>query len=126
MFESAAPIVLLIGVQNHAKAYPTLARIALNVLPSQASSVPCERVFSSSKLTATDRRARLKAEIFEELQMLKATWCRKIVDLAQLNSEDIEEVLDEFGDLCLADEELKQWDQEDGIDDSDWELRSEY
>jgi hypothetical protein len=67
----------------------------------------------------------LKAEIFEELQMLKATWRRKIVDLAQLNSEDTEEALDEFEDLYLADEEMKHWDHEDGIDDSDWELRSE-
>lgn len=57
--------------------------------------------------------------------MLKATWRRKIVDLAQLNSEDTEEVLDEFEDLCLADEEMKHWDHEDGIDESDWELRSE-
>jgi hypothetical protein len=34
------------------------------------------------------------------------------VDLAQLNSEEIEEVSDEFEDLFLADEELKQWDEE--------------
>jgi predicted DNA-binding protein len=64
---------------------------------------------------ATDRRARLKAEIFEELQMLKATWHHTIIDLAQLNSEDVEEVVDEFEDLFLADEEMREWDEEDGI-----------
>jgi hypothetical protein len=98
--------------------YLTLAYIALNILPSQASSVPHERVFSSSKLTATDRCARLKAEIFEELQMLKATWHCTIIDLVQLNSEDIEEVVDEFKDLFLADEEMIEWDKEDGIPES--------
>ncbi|KAF5383745.1 hypothetical protein D9615_003755 [Tricholomella constricta] len=81
---------------NYAKVYPTLARIALDVLPSQASSVPCERVFSSSKLTATDRRARLKAEVFEELQVLKAVWRATTIDLARHNSEEVEEVLDEY------------------------------
>jgi hypothetical protein len=76
--------------------------------------VPCERVFSSSKLTATDRRARLKAEVFEELQMLKAAWRAQTVDLSRLNSEEIEEVLDPaFEDLFLADEELRQWEIED-------------
>ena len=89
-----------------------MARIALNGLASQASSVPCERVFSSSKLTATDRRAQLRAEVFEELQVLKAVWRATIVDLARQNSEEIEEVLDEFEDMFLADEEMRQWDEE--------------
>jgi hypothetical protein len=77
------------------------------------SSVPCERVFSSSKLTATDRRARLKAEVFEQLQIVKAAWQAQIVDLAQLNSEETEEVLDDYEDLFLEDEELWQWDEEE-------------
>jgi uncharacterized Zn finger protein len=94
--------------------YPTLARIALDILPCQASSVPCERAFSSSKLTATDRRARLKAEVFEELQMLKAAWRTDVVDLSQINSDVVEEVLDdEFEDMRLEDEELMRWDHED-------------
>jgi hypothetical protein len=59
---------------------------------------------------ATDRRTRLKAEIFKELQMLKATWRCTIIDLVQLNSEDIEEVVAEFEDLFLADEEMREWD----------------
>ncbi|KAH9030220.1 hypothetical protein EDB85DRAFT_2146864 [Lactarius pseudohatsudake] len=59
------------------------------------------------------QHARLKAEVFEELQVLKATWHCQTVDLAQQNSEDAEEVLDEFEDLCLADEEMRQWDKLD-------------
>jgi hypothetical protein len=49
--------------------------------------------------------------------MMKATWRRTVVDLAQLNSEDTEEVVDEFEDLFLADEEMRQWDKDDGIEE---------
>ena len=61
--------------------YPTLARIALDVLPSQASSVPCERLFSNGKLIATDHRARLGSDRFEELQIVKSAWKDVVVDL---------------------------------------------
>ena len=37
----------------------------------QASSVPCERIFSSSKETDTLRRSQLSPEMMEMLQMLK-------------------------------------------------------
>jgi hypothetical protein len=57
-------------------------------------------------------------EIFEELHMLKVTWCHTIIDLAQLNSEDVEEVVDEFKDLFLVDKEMREWDKEDGIPES--------
>jgi hypothetical protein len=77
------------------------------------SSVPCERVFSSSKLTATDRCARLKADIFEQLQIVKVAWRVQVVDLVQLNFEETEEVLDDYEDLFLEDEELQQWDEEE-------------
>ncbi|KAG5649309.1 hypothetical protein H0H81_004694 [Sphagnurus paluster] len=51
--------------------YPLLFRVALDVLPVQASSVPCERVFSSSKETNTLRRSQLSPAMMEVLQMLK-------------------------------------------------------
>ncbi|KAF5382025.1 hypothetical protein D9615_004467 [Tricholomella constricta] len=99
--------------QRHAAIYPTLAQIALDVLPSQASSVPCERVFSSSKLTATDRRSRLKAEVFEELQLMKATWRPQLQDLAKLNSEEVDVVNEElFGHLFDMEREQMMWDTE--------------
>ena len=99
--------------KDHAKIYPTLARIALDVLPSQASSVPCERVFSGSKLTATDRRARLRPQLFEKLQLMKGSWQGLTVDLAQLNSDLIKEIVDNGEDLLFADEELTMWDKDD-------------
>lgn len=83
------------------------------MLPSQASSVPCERVFSGSKLTATDRRARLGPQLFEKLQLMKGSWRGLTVDLAQLNSDVIEEIVDNGEGLLLADEELTMWDEDD-------------
>lgn len=59
------------SVQAHQSQYPTLYRIALDVLPIQASAVPCERVFSSSKETFTARRTNLNDEHMEILQIAK-------------------------------------------------------
>ncbi|KDQ06613.1 hypothetical protein BOTBODRAFT_91089, partial [Botryobasidium botryosum FD-172 SS1] len=57
--------------QASARTYPILYNIALDVLPMQASAVPCERVFSSSKETCTPRRNQLSPVLLEALQMLK-------------------------------------------------------
>ncbi|KAJ7039417.1 hypothetical protein C8F04DRAFT_930327, partial [Mycena alexandri] len=46
-------------------------KTALDVLPVQASAVPCERVFSSSKETDTLRRSSLSPVTMEILQLLK-------------------------------------------------------
>ena len=51
--------------------FPMLFHVAMDVLPAQASSVPSERVFSSSKQTCTDRRNKLSSKIIELLQILK-------------------------------------------------------
>lgn len=106
------------------KTYPTIARIALDVIPCQASSVPCERVFSAAKLIAADRRARLGAETFEQLQILKHVWRPELVDYAKMNSEEVDHVmLREVEDLLAAEVELQIWDKEDesaaGVDHVD-------
>jgi hypothetical protein len=63
---------MLIGtIQINRTEFPTLFRIALDYLPIQASSVPCERVFSSAKETDTPRRNRIHPALMEALQMLK-------------------------------------------------------
>jgi hAT family C-terminal dimerisation region len=51
--------------------FPTLFSIAMDYLPVQATSVPCERVFSSSKDTDTAKRNRINSVLMEALQMLK-------------------------------------------------------
>jgi hypothetical protein len=96
---------VILSYQDHCQLYPTLARIALDILPLQASSVPCERLFSASKQTADDRRARLGAERFEELQIMKFAWRNTVPDLAAWNSAHVEHVnAEEFGVLLHADE----------------------
>jgi hypothetical protein len=41
------------------------------VLPVQASSVACERIFSSAKLTTTVQRNQISPQLVEMLQILK-------------------------------------------------------
>jgi len=42
-------------------------------LPVQATSVPCERVFSSAKDTDTAKRNRISPALMEALQLLKSS-----------------------------------------------------
>jgi hypothetical protein len=58
-------------LQSKKDEFPTLFRLAMDILPIQASSVPCERVFSSSKETTTARRSSLSPNLVEALQVLK-------------------------------------------------------
>lgn len=51
--------------------YPTIFAMAMDILPIQGSSVPCERVFSSAKETTTPRRNRINPDTMEALQLLK-------------------------------------------------------
>jgi len=98
--------------QDNGHYYPTLCRVALDFLPCQASSVPCERLFSGGGEIATKRRARLGADRFEELQMMKFAWRNNIGDLTAWNSAQVEEVdeMREYEDFLLADEEQCVWD----------------
>lgn len=43
----------------------------MDIIPIQASSVPCERAFSSGKETMAPRRRRISAKLMESLQMMK-------------------------------------------------------
>jgi hypothetical protein len=63
---------MLIGtIQINRAEFPTLFRIALDYLPIQASSVPCEHVFSSAKETDTLKCNRIHPVLMEALQTLK-------------------------------------------------------
>lgn len=55
-----------------ANTYPQLSRMALDLLSIPAMSAECERVFSSSKLMVTDQRNRLKEDIIEAGECLRA------------------------------------------------------
>jgi hypothetical protein len=43
----------------------------MDIIPIQASSVPCERVFSSGKETMAPQRRRISPKLMESLQMMK-------------------------------------------------------
>jgi hypothetical protein len=88
-----------------------MSRIALDVLAAQASLVPCERLFSAGKEIADEWHARLGAEQFKQLQMLKFEWRDLVVDYAAWNSAQVEEVQsDEYSEMLKADLAHEEWD----------------
>src|SRR5258708_20834661 len=98
-----------------------LARIALDILPCQASSVPCKQLFSASKQTADDQWASLGTKRFKELQLMKFAWHSKITDIASSNSDQVEVVdLGENRDMLeydVRDYEFEKEEDEFVIDD---------
>jgi hAT family C-terminal dimerisation region len=79
----------------------------MDICAIPATSVPCERLFSAGAEIATDRRSRLGADRFEELQIMKHAWQGQIVNAASLNSLEIEDIyLDEYKELFTRDQEL--------------------
>jgi hypothetical protein len=62
---------MLTRTQANGRDYPILYRLALDVLPMQASAVPMERVFSSAKESTRLRRANLAPSMMGMLQVLK-------------------------------------------------------
>jgi len=91
--------------------YPTLSQIALDVLPAQASSVACERIFSGSKQIATDRRSRLGPVVFEQLVMMKSAWGPGLYDGAAWNAAQVEQVdnIFDFEEMLVDDADLLEW-----------------
>ena len=100
---------ILSTLQDNHHRFPTLGRIALDILPCQALTVPCEWLFSASKQTATDLRSKLGAQRFEELQLMKYAWKHNIVDFAACNTAPVDINLKEYEDLAIADKELEEF-----------------
>jgi hAT family C-terminal dimerisation region len=104
----------LYDLQDNQDTFPTIFKFAMDILPIQASSVPCERVFSSSKETITARRNSLSPRLVEALQLLKYATKKnrgmsfidgldKVEELEELELmeqgkpvEDLEAFLDDF------------------------------
>jgi hypothetical protein len=85
-------------------------RIALDVLPSQASSVSCERLFSGTKQVATDRQASLGPVVFEELTIMKSAWGLGLYDTAAWNAAQVEEVsIMDFEEMLVEDVDVSGW-----------------
>jgi hypothetical protein len=64
-------VALLKYIQEHEQQYPHIFQLAMDIIPIQASSVPCERVFSSGKETMAPWRRHISAKLMEALQILK-------------------------------------------------------
>ena len=59
--------------------------MALDYFPIQASAVPCERAFSSSAETDTNRRNRTSPSLMEALQILKYSVRSDLIDFTSGN-----------------------------------------
>ncbi|KIM57744.1 hypothetical protein SCLCIDRAFT_129691 [Scleroderma citrinum Foug A] len=101
---------------SHCKEYPTLSHIARDVCAIPAMSVPCKCLFLNSAEIATDHQSHLGEEKFKQLQVLKYSWQKQIVDTTHVNSFSYEEVyLGKFQQLLQRDEELLEWDNGEEI-----------
>ncbi|QRV81681.1 hAT family dimerization protein [Ceratobasidium sp. AG-Ba] len=94
----------------HRYEFPLLYRVAMDVLPAQASSVSSERAFSSSKLTCTRERSVILPENLERLQVLKHALQRRraCVGRAEQSLDFMEHIIrptDESDDSDLSDVE---------------------
>ena len=67
-------------IQMNLPQYPVWSRIARDYLPIQGLAVPCERRFSSTSITGTDRCNHLAPKTFEALQILKSAYADGIVE----------------------------------------------
>lgn len=54
---------------------------------------------------------------FKELQIIKSAWKDSVVDLAQWNSSEVEDIeLEDFMEYLNADLEWDKWDSEASVD----------
>ena len=111
-------LVLILAPQNNVKLFPMLACIVLDVLPSQASSVPCERLFLGAKQIAIDHRAHLGTAVFEELVVMGSAWGPDIYDMAAWSSSQEEEVdFFDFEEMLADDAEMVGWEKDSEEDE---------
>ena len=73
----------------------------MDVLPAQASSVPCERLFSLGKETSTPRRNRLQPRLMEALQALKLSSRSGSLDMTKHLASGFSPLEDEL-EVCEA------------------------
>lgn len=75
----------------------------MDFLPIQASSVPCERIFSSSAETDTKKRNKISPALMEALQMLKHHFKNNRLDFSQRELVNQWDVMDDPEDPLSAD-----------------------
>ena len=75
----------------------------MDYLPIQATSVPCERVFSSAKETDTAKRNRMSPVLMEALQLLKFLLKKQRLDFISGWAVSEEDMVGEVSDDNLLD-----------------------
>ncbi len=81
---------------EHPTVYPTIACMAIDILPVAAASTGAESLFSRAKEVTTDRRSRLDPELLEQIQTLSWHWKGTLPDYASINQETVEVVGEEI------------------------------
>jgi len=94
--------MVLTSLQEAENHFPNLFHLAMDVLPAQASSVPCERLFSSGKETCTARRNRLQPKLMEALQALKLSSRNSSLNLTEQLSGGFDPLEDNISEVCEA------------------------
>ena len=83
--------------------------MAVDILAIPAASVGVESLFSRAKRVATDQRACLDLELFEQIKCLKYNWRGTIDDLAAANEAEIERIeMTEFENMEKVEELYRQ------------------
>jgi hypothetical protein len=62
---------------DHKASFPTVHRLALDILAIPAMAADCERSFSQAKLTLTSQRLSMSADLIERIQCTK-NWMRRM------------------------------------------------
>ncbi|KAF5373365.1 hypothetical protein D9757_009741 [Collybiopsis confluens] len=90
--------------QENCTRYPTIYKLAMDILPIQGTSVPSERVFSSAGETNTKRRSRVSPDLMQALQVLKFGIKTRdgLSFTAGLSREEELQRLELFTDECFA------------------------
>jgi hypothetical protein len=75
--------------------------MVMDYLPIQATSVPCERVFSSSAETDTKRRNHITSPLMEALQILKFWFKKECLDFMHGWMTDEKQLVEDDPDADL-------------------------
>ncbi len=74
----------------------------MDVLPAQALSVPCKRIFSSSKKPAALRQNRISRELLEALQVLKFSYRSERLSFVEEPAKEADYVIsDQLTETCI-------------------------
>jgi hAT family C-terminal dimerisation region len=90
--------------------------MAMDYLPIQASSVPCERIFSSSAETDTKRRNRISPLLMEALQMLKLHLKKERLNFTHNWMTKEEQMVDDIPDIQTITDLLNDGNFQNGLD----------